>query len=283
MTGSVLFNRIRDQDTYMLQFRLRPEIYGPHKDNYTLSSSFTAQYQRRWSSFDFNVGGTIRKQYYSVYSDRLDVDMAQVFSSVAWRLMKNISGEIEGRYNKASIDADVQNTVSSVSVSPRALISFSKYAIISAGSLFEHYSATTNDTLFIDRSIKGWRLGPELNFEYTKNLLVNIHYLPSRRYTKRSSASHTEHEIHMVAGKNLNAKWSVFILADYYIRDVDSASNVFFYTQTNYENRINVKLAYSWKGDYSVYFKLVYLNNELIREKSNLSGTQAILGFEIQK
>lgn len=283
LSGYARYNYSEEGNSYLFQVRLRPELYGPQSNNYTINSSAAGQYLHRWNEFDLSAGMTVRRQNYHLHSDRLYVNMFQFFASASWYFRPNVSAEVGGQYNNALVSGNAKNTNSARSVSLRVRYALSSYGSFSAGVLVENFYAHTNDILFTSKANRGWRIGPDLNYEYSRNWMISFHYLPSKRFSHTSNEVHTEHEINIVAGKNITAQWSIFMLADYYIRDIDSSAGNPVYTQTNYENRIHAKLVYSWKKEYSVYFKLAYSKNELIHEKITLSGTQASVGFEIQK
>ncbi|MBL7959542.1 hypothetical protein JNL27_04810 [bacterium] len=283
LSGSARYNRTFGMNSYLLQFRLRPELYGPQRNNYTINASAAGQYLRKWGDFDLSTGMTVRKQNYHLHSDRLDISTFQMFGSVSWFFAKKFSSELEGRYDNAVLSGNARNIISSWSASPKLRFLFSNYGSVSAGMLVESFSAHTNDVFFTSRSSTGWRLGPEFAIDYSRNWLISIHYLPSKRFYNSSNEAHMEQEINIVAGKDISAHWSVFILADYYFRDIDSSASRVVYTHTNYENRIHAKLVYSWKKCYAAYFKLAYTKNELINEKIAWSGTQVSVGIEIQK
>lgn len=283
MSGSVRFNHTHEKNSYLFQFRLRPEIYGPEGNNYSINASATAQYQRRWGEVDINAGILTGFQNYQLHSNDLDINTFQLFASASRYFHTRISAGIDGVYNKLILSGNVKNTISSWLVIPKTRYFMSDFANVSAGILLESYRAHTDDVMFTTRSNKGWRFGPELNYEYSKNWLIRAKYLPSKRFSNSKTEAHIEHEINIVVGKNLTTHWSIFMLADYYISANDSSAQNIVYTQTNYENRIHTKLVYSWKKSYSVYLKLAYTKNELIYKKITLSGTQASVGIEIQK
>ena len=283
LSGSARYDRSYGQNSFLLQVRLRPEIYGPQGNNFTVNASAAGQYLRRWGDFDLSTGMTVRKQNYHLHSDRLDINMLQLFGSVSWYFVKKFSSEFEVRYNDAVLKGNARNTVSSWSAAPRLHFLYSNYGNVWGGILVESFSAHTNDVLFTARTNRGWRLGPEFGFDYSRNWLISVHYLPSKRFYNQSNESHSEHEINFVAGKDISAHWSVFLLADYYFRNTDSSASGLIYMQTNYENRLHAKLVYNWAKEYSVYFKLAYTKDELISEKIKWSGTQASIGFEIRK
>ncbi|KAB2877999.1 hypothetical protein F9K33_14770 [bacterium] len=282
-SGSVRFDHVYDKNAYLIQFRLRPEVYGPQGNNYSINASATGQYQRRWGDIDINAGISARMQNYQLHSNRLNINTFQLFTSTNRYIHTRISAGIDGVYNKVVLSGIAKNTISSWSVIPKTRYFMSDFANVSAGILLESYRAHTDDVMFTTRSNKGWRFGPELSYEYSKNWLIRTKYLPSKRFSNSKTEAHIEHEINIVVGKNLTTHWSIFMLADYYISANDSSAQNVVYTQTNYENRIHAKLVYNWKKSYSVYVKLAYTKNELIYENVTLSGMQASVGIEIQK
>lgn len=281
--ASVRFERPVGPHVFILNARLRPEWYGPQMDNYNIQAAAGFQYQRKWKEFDFGAGFQGRKQNYHIHTDPIVINTFQLSVSASWSFMKNMSAGVESGYNDAALNGDVKNTVLTKWVSPGLHYFFHGYGSLSVCGYVEGFKAGTNDVLTNVRSVKGWRAGPKIGLEYLRKNYITLNYLLAQRRFESSNEFHPEHEINFVAGKNLTTNWSVFILVDYYVRDLDSTAGDPVYSQTNYENRIHAKLVYNWRKDCSVFVKLAYSKNEFIHQKITLSGTQVSFGFEIQK
>ena len=280
---SARFEQPTGTHVFIFNARLRPEWYGPQKNNYNIQASAGFQYQRRWKEFDFGAGIQGRKQNYHIHTDPISIHTLQISASASWSFIKNMSAGVESGYIDAALTGDVKNTVLTKWVSPGLHYFFHGYGSLSVSGYVEAFEASTNDVLTNVRSVNGWRAGPKIGLEYLRKNYITLNYLLAQRRFERSNKFHPEHEINFVAGKNLTQNWSVFILADYYIRDIESTAGDPVYSQTNYENRIHAKLVYNWKKDYSIFVKMAYSKNEFIHQKISLSGTQVSLGFEIQK
>ncbi|MBL7995512.1 hypothetical protein JNM05_09070 [bacterium] len=283
ISGSLRFDHTYDRSSCLFQIRLRPEVYGPQGNNYSINASATGQYQRRWGDFEINAGIASRIQKYQLHSNRLDINTFQLLASANRYFRTRMSIGIDAVYNKVVLMNHTKNRISAWSVIPKANYFLSDFTSMSAGILMESYWAQTKDIILTTRSNRGWRFGPELNFEYSKSWLIRTKYLPSKRFFSSINEAQVEHEINIVFGKKLTTHWSIFMLADYYFSANDSSVQNVVYTQTNYENRIHAKLVYSWKKSYSVFVKMAYTKNELLYEKVTLSGTQASVGIEFQK
>ena len=281
--ASVRFEQSSGPHIFLFNVRLRPEWYGPQKDNYNIQASAGFQYQYRWKEFDFGAGFQGRKQNYHLHTDPININTFQLSASASWLFKKNMTANIESGYMDAVVSGNVRNTVSTRSLSSGLQYFFPGYGSVSGYGYFEAFKAGTDDILTAVKAAKGWRVGPKIGLEYLRKWYITLHYLAAYRHIEYSNRVRPEHEINFVAGKNLTPRWSVFLLVDYYIRDLDSTAGDPVYTQTNYENRVHTKLVYSWKKNYAVYFKLAYSRNEFIYQQITLSGTQASLGFEIQK
>lgn len=283
LSGSANYQISQGSNTYLLNLRLRPEWYGPQSGNYALHASGSIQYRRRWKILDLSSGVQMRKQDYHLRSGSLDLYSGQIFGLVSWPFLRVVSAELETRYGKAEASGDFKSAIRTLTVLPGVKYYFSRYGSLSGNALIESFETSTDDLFSSAKTAHGWRLGPQMIFEYSRHWLVNLQYLAVNRFYENSRKDHIEQEINFVAGKNLTPHWSVFILADYYIRKADSTSGDPVNAQTNYENRIHAKLSYAWSADTSVYLKLAYSRNELPYQKVTLSGTQICLGLEFRK
>jgi hypothetical protein len=283
LSGSAKFNLVQGSNTYLLNLRLRPEWYGPQSANYMINVSGAFQYQRTWKLLELNAGVQLRRQHYHLDSGNVNLQSEQLFGIVSWPFTGEASIDVEIRYGRAEVSGESKSKIHTLTFLPGLKYFYSRFGSLSGNALVESFKTSSNDPFSSNKIAHGWRAGPQLIFEYSRNWLINLQYLFADRMYEKSDKHHIEQEINLVIGKNLTPKWSLFILADYYFRKADSTSGDPVNAQTDYENRVHAKLVYSWASNKSVYMKLAYSRNELPFQNITLSGSQIALGIEVKK
>ena len=132
---------------------------------------------------------------------------------------------------------------------------------------------------------KGWRIGPHISFDYLKTFLLNFDYRFLFHISEFTKSPSYEHWIRLVAGKLLMENWSVFVLTDYYFRKYTISKNlddpyISLYTPINQDNRIYLKVAYSFSDILEIYFKTGYFRENLYNNYF-FAGWNILIGFEI--
>ena len=283
LSGSAKFDLVQGHNTYLLHLRFRPEWYGPQSGNYMINGSGAFQYRRTWKLLELNAGVQLRRQNYHLDSGNVNLQSEQLFGLVSWPFNGEASFDLEIRYGRAEASGESKSQIYTLTFLPGLKYFYSRFGSLSGNALVESFKTSSDDPFSSKKIAHGWRAGPQLIFEYSRNWLINLQYLFADRMYEKSDKHHIEQEINLVVGKKLTPEWSLFILADYYIRKADSTSGDPVNAQTDYENRVHAKLAYSWASNKSVYMKLAYSRNELPFLNIKLSGTQIALGIEFRK
>ena len=132
---------------------------------------------------------------------------------------------------------------------------------------------------------KGWMYGPQFKFHYIKKFIVDADYKFLLENSNFISYPSYEHQIKLLAGFMINKKYSLFLLADYFIRRVNLKQkakelNTLFYSPTKNENQIFIKASYLFVKNSSFYFKAGYFNENLFLNNFNIEGINLFIGYE---
>ncbi|MFA8341577.1 MAG: hypothetical protein ACEPO8_01280 [Rhodothermaceae bacterium] len=133
----------------------------------------------------------------------------------------------------------------------------------------------------------GYRVGPIISINYTKNFIARLKYRYLYQKTEVFNEASIEHSVRLVTGKLLSDKWSLFVLIDYtqpvYNFELQSYTDKnLLYVSTNYENNYYLKLARKLGKKFSIYTKVGYFNESIKYLGYDFKGWNCLLGIELQ-
>ncbi len=131
----------------------------------------------------------------------------------------------------------------------------------------------------------GWMYGPQLKLHYAKKFIVNADYKFLLENSNFISYPSYEHQIKLLAGFIINRKFSLFLLADYFIRRITlkqkaQNSDYFLYKPTKNENQLFIKTSYNVGDNSSLYVKTGYFSENLFLNNFNIEGINIFVGYE---
>lgn len=266
-------------NAFIAQLKFRPEWY--EKGTYSLSGSAEGQFRKRWTNGSLTLlAGYRRNGYYTPTTDvasEIGSFQAVLFKKIGARTSVEVG--IPVSYVVTSSVSKTRLTVGGITV--RVHRTISDRARFFVGTLTEFFRARNEDDLLANRN-DGRRLGVEGNVEWLRPLFLSINY-KLYRHTSDLTEPSWDHEIQCIAGKQLNDRWSVYGLIDYYRRRVKTRSGLtstLLLTHTNNERRTSFKAAYTASPHIDLSARISYQRNELIYQSLTWSGLSLAAGIE---
>lgn len=245
-------------------------------------------YLKQISSYNFGLGSSY--QFHNYFEDdnfTLDIKSLTLFGSKL--LTDNIDLIIRLCYCKQHTNFIDKQNINRLTLTINSNFYYNKYLIINYGFFYERFfiDSETNMLNGFRNENDGYRIGPALSFNYTKDFILRINYRYLYQNTKIFSRKSTEHKFRFVAGKLLNKFWSLFVLVDYtqpvYDFKLDEYNDKnLLYISTNYENNYYLKLARKLSENISVYTKMGYFNESIKYLGYDFKGWNCLLGVEIK-
>ncbi len=138
---------------------------------------------------------------------------------------------------------------------------------------------------FLDKN-KGWRIGPQFGINYLQSFLVRCEYRILFHFSDITKATSFEQNYKLLTGVNLSEDFSLFILLDYYIKNLKLTKDFarvreIIYSPMNSENRFYVKLLYDLNENLGAYARYGYGKEILDYFDSYLEGWNLVLGLEL--
>jgi hypothetical protein len=271
---------------WYLEADAHPEAYIESSSLISTIFNFKGQYLRKHRKFHWSLSS-------SYWAHRINFDPIDFSSDIlilsawnAWFYHPRQSLGMSLEYAHREVDAGLKNTLSSVIISARWLRVVSISTKISAGVYAENFYIKNVASVPAQRGQNdGWRFGLEFSLDYKKKFVLNPTYRLFLHQSDRLPSTSFEHWIRLVFGNLLSPKWSLFFLADFFIRDysVPAGMNAnLLYTALTNQNRFYVKLEREANHRLDSFLKIGYVNENLVYENAAFSGWQGTIGLEFK-
>lgn len=173
---------------------------------------------------------------------------------------------------------DIKNSITQkadlIFLSNKLFFYLNAYSQFNTGFYVERY---VNNQI---NSYKGFRIGPQLGFNYLKDFILRAEYRLLFHISEIVEDLSTEHWIRLLSGKLLSSEWSAFLLVDYNLRNINTESDTsLYYSVIDSENHIYLKLAYEPTENLEFSFKAGYFNENYLINNASLEGWNFTLGF----
>ncbi len=274
-----------DRSIISLNLRARPEVYGFNNNLKILKLKSTAGYYLTGDQITWGLNITGQKNDYS--GDNVDLNfqnLTLIFESLI-KIDDNVSLSSNIGYGYQKITNDLNQKMDLFFIDAELMHRLPNNIKYGYGIYSERFTLI-NLYNFENINNNGWRIGPQLKFDYLKTFLINFDYKFLFHISEVTQSPSYEHRVRLVAGKLLSENWSVFILTDYYFRRYTIKENLInpyisLYTPINEDNRIYFKIGYSISDNFETYFKTGYFRENLYNNNS-FAGWNVLLGFQVE-
>ncbi len=270
-----------DRQSLTVQFRWRPEIYSPAHGTYSFHETVGLLYGRRAKAASLQFAVDLRRSDYRTDSASIltYAVLARMTSAVV--LSPEWSMEAGVMPSLVRIETPAATDILSLGVHARLVHHRQRSRRWYAGLQEEFFQAKNQDQLLVDHN-RGHRYGLDVGVDFQKPLVLSLNYKLLRR-TSQLTTPAWDHEFRFLAGKNLSDDWSLYVMADYYVRPIHTKlglSSSLLYTGADQEQRISGKLAYHLSRRADLFARLFYERTELSTAQVIWSGTRFALGVE---
>jgi hypothetical protein len=160
------------------------------------------------------------------------------------------------------------------------------YSFIGLGLYLQKFD-TESKLKNISLSSVGWKYGPQVKLQYMRTFLFDAEYKFLIYNSNNTIFPSYEHNVNLLCGTILSEKISLFLLTEFsFIRtslkkDLGEQNPV-YYTPTQNENEIYMKITYKLNSTFSIYTKTGYFRENIYLDDYKLDGLNLLLGIELK-
>jgi hypothetical protein len=271
-----------------IQLRFRPELYSANHPVSSIKLKADGDYYQMENDLTWGINMTAQRNYLNTRAIDFTYD---IFSTAANAFWNDLGLNTNMGYAYQFIEGRDDYGLDLLFLDLKLLQPFSPFTKLGYGFYIERFFVSNKITLTSDQSEnenKGWRIGPELDFTYLKDIILSFDYRFLFHESKFTKYLSYEHWIRIVAGRIFFSYLSAFLLVDYnFYKFVKSQNYVEaitpLYTPLNLENKVYLKIAYDLSDNIEVYTKTGYFRENLYEDKLSLEGWNAVIGIELNK
>ncbi len=287
--GLIRYRQNQTNPNWLFELKARPEFYGLDNNITIFKLSGKGQYQHRFEKFHLSLSLSSQKNFYLNNNLNLDFSIFKLNSNLLWFYQRRTFFQLSANYFYRDLNNGFSNSLDAVTLIGKIFQTFSPFGKIGIGAYIEKFKIESNIAAlfqFGSNQNSGWRLGPEVSFNYSRHFVVNIncHFL----FHESDLAEDPDNEqwIQLLLGKLLSSRWSIFFLADYYFRHFSNRpdfNNQLIYLPIDNENNFFMKLAYDIEKEATIFLNLGFSKENLIYRNLNLSGFKGTCGVEFNR
>ncbi len=287
-TGALRYKGSHAKSSWNFEAQLKPELYDFNGNTGIIKSSGGLQFIQKYSRGNWTLALDFRNNKY--YLDNIDITFRTVGfrAGMVQQIRPSIFLLINGGYLYRYITDGDPAGLDALPVRLKIVRGLSPYLVLSGGMYLErfrlHQTLTLNQVWKKEYN-RGWRYGPEFSVEYQRDFYFNFVYSIFGHASDVTVSPSTEQSVRLVLGKILSPEWSAFLLIDYYFNQLKGKGNPdprLYYSAINNENFVQFKLEKDLSASADLYFKVVYLNEDLIIRNYGFDGWQTTCGLEFE-
>lgn len=279
--------RYKKNDTELIaDLKMRPEFYTLKKELTTFVFRANGDFVRHEEDFDWGLN--IKRQFNNVSGTefKLNYDIFSLQGNALFYWIEDFPISFLFGYAYQSIDSGTDQNHDIVFFEGKVNSFPGSYLRAGYGFYVERFTIqgeTITDFVKTKENIPGYRLGPELEIYYLKDFVINGQYRLLLHISDKVNSPSYEHSIRMIAGKLMSNGFSVFLLADYCLRDIKRKDNdeqiKILYSPFNLENQISLKVGYDLSDKIELYIKGSYFRNDLVYKDYTFEGGNLLVGI----
>jgi hypothetical protein len=277
----------------MLAFavRVRPELYGFSNQFKVLKFRGKGSYLHKGNTYDWGIHFVNHRFVYSGLSIEQKYNNLLLQSNLQWFRDPRTYYNISAAYAYQSTDYYGDLHLDLIFLDGTRYKMHNRYFKVGYGLYLERFYIKHDMNLsytFEKKSNSGWRVGPLISINYLKNFYIKFDYRFLFHFSEMTNYPSYEQRVRLVTGIIFFTDWSLFIIADYYTRNLTHKESepeqvALLYTPINLENRIYLKVSYNLENDIELYSKFGYFKENLFYYDQNLNGWSGVIGIEISK
>ncbi|MFO7445306.1 MAG: hypothetical protein R6W90_03025 [Ignavibacteriaceae bacterium] len=272
-----------------LLLNLRPEIYGGNNSQNIFKGKVAANYSQKEDLLGWGLNVSRQRNIYRGNTDHYNYDMFFLTGETEWYFVDNTPLTLNIGYAYQKVDFDASQHYDILFTEVRALSTLPGMLRLGYGLYIEYFdienefSPDTESRIEILNS--GYRWGPQLSLNYLQDFIFNFDYNFFIHNSDFTQAFSYEQLFRLVSGTIFLEDFSIFLLIDYYKRNLKVKENYSegitpLYVPMNLENRVYVKLGYDLSDLTELYIKAGYLKEDLYDNKYSFSGWHLLAGIQ---
>lgn len=284
--GTLRYAQAGRRNSWYIQGRLRPEIYLAQSSPSAIILNFKGGYLQRHSKFHWSLNVEAEKQRIAYSTVDITFDIFQLGGQGTWFYRPGAIFSLNINYAYRDLNSRLDHSLDAVFASVDWFPLFTLAKKISIGGYLENFHISRLQGYAAAGSEfrnRGWRYGPEFSLEYQKNFVISGNYRFLLQQSELTHSTSYEHWVRLLLGKILSPKWSAFFLMDYFFRNYSLPEGVdsnLLYAPLNTQNNIYFKLEREMSPATDLFFRIGYLNENLIYHDLTFSGWRATVGLE---
>jgi hypothetical protein len=286
LDGLLKYSGATGTNSWAIEGRLRPELFVGETNPTALSLNFKGNYLQRYSRFHWAVDYLIEKQIVDYGVVNVNFDFFRLGGQGFWFYRSGSMISFNLGYAYRDLNSRLEQ---SLDAAFGALDWFPVYSLsrkVAIGAYFENFRISRlRGFTGTGRQPhnRGWRFGPQFSLGYRKKIIISANYRFLLHQSDLTRAGSYEHWVRLMFGKLLSAKWSLFFLLDYFFRDyspVISSDTELLYAPLDNQNHLYLKLEREITPQTDLFFRVGYLNENLIYRDLTFSGWRVTVGME---
>ena len=291
LNGLAKYRYAEEKRSASIQLRVSPESFGGADGLFVIKMKAEGNYFQKENNFNWGLDIARQKNIFKQTELKLNYDIFLVNGNLNLFLIDNFSISSSLGYAFQNASKDVNQNLDLFFLDLKAVSNYNLYCNIGYGFYIERFNVKSNLELqpnslnIFDNS--GWRFGPQISFNYLKNILANVDYRFLFHNSKLTGNPSYEQWIRVLAGTFITEKLSAFLLVDYYWRkfkqnETQQNYTNLYYNPLNIENNIYAKLAYEINESFESYIKSGYFKYDVVSRNYSIAGWDIMLGVEIK-
>lgn len=288
LDGQLTYAYKRQKQNASVHLRVRPELFGLKDQLRSMRFKAFGSYSYDFDNFVGGINITSQRHLFSGKNLEINYESFLLLGDASFEVFNNTPAVASLGYAYHSLSAEEQalDLIFLDTKLNRVINSYLQFSYGAYGEKFVVRGLTRNNNILQKDKNSGWRLGPKANVSYVRNFIFNFEYRFLLHGSQLTAFPSYENLLRVVTGKIFGERWSVFLLADYYLRkfktkDFTLTENNLLYTPMNLENRIYLKLGYEINQSTEIFFKSGYFNESLYKNNLSIKGWNGTIGVEV--
>jgi hypothetical protein len=289
LEGKLSYLYETDNSSVSFNLKTRPEFFGIKKQFTSLKFKADGEYSRHEETFDWNIN--LARQLNGITNEDVHIkyDIFTLQGNITLYLLPGFPITSTVGYSYQDVNAGIEQNLDLFYFEAKVNQIFSPYFRTGYGLYLEKFfieNRMDNNVQIGARINSGCRIGPEVELNYIKNLLINLQYRFLFHVSDATTFPSYEQCIKLVAGKIIVPDVSAFILINFYFRQYRYPSSPvdqlpILYTPINQENYINIKTTYDLSESLNIYLKGGYFRENIVFNGSSIEGWNFVFGIEL--
>jgi hypothetical protein len=286
LEGLLKYSRATQSNFWFIQGRFRPEIFLGESHPTAISLSLKGSYLQRHSRFHWAVNFAVDKQKIDYQVVDVTFDFFRFGGQGIWFYRSGSIISFNLGYAYRDLNSRLEQSLDAAFATADWFLIYSLSRKISIGAYVENFRISRLRGLLepgAPPQNRGWRFGPQFSLEFRKKFIVSGNYRFLLHQSDLTRAESYEHWVRVMFGKLLSTKWSLFFLLDYFFRDYSLAGGNdtdLLYAPLDTQNHFYLKLEREMKPQTDLFFRIGFLNENLIYQDFTFSGWRATVGVE---